>query len=366
MEQNTQNKNNSEKNPSGKKHKKNRYRHKKHHRKPQNAERPQDTVVEESPLAEEFSDVELDENVALDDILEGGTVLDAPAPVDDDSPKVEVIGVRFKKVGKVYYFAPEGITAKKGDCVIVDTARGPEFGEVWNANKFIKESDVVPPLRPVIRIATKEDYIHNEENQKKEKEAFDICLKQIADHGLDMKLVDTQFTFDNSKLLFYFTSSGRVDFRDLVKDLAATFHTRIELRQIGIRDEAKLLGGLGACGRPLCCASFLSDFVQVSIKMAKEQGLSLNSTKISGTCGRLMCCLRYEHDTYAYEISKTPSVDSVVKTEDGVGTVIETFPLAGNIKVKLHDKSDVQPKIYHRDTVKVISAAKNFEKEEKN
>ena len=366
MEQNNQNKSNPNQNPSGKKHKRNRYHHKKHHRKPQNAERPQDAVIEESTLAEEFSAADIDENVAYDDAIDTSSILDAPEPVDDGSPKVEVIGVRFKKVGKVYYFAPEGLAVKKGEHVIVDTARGPEFGEVWNANKFIKESDIVPPLRPVIRIATKEDIVHNEENQKKEKEAFDICLKQIAEHGLDMKLVDTQFTFDNSKLLFYFTSSGRVDFRDLVKDLASIFRTRIELRQIGIRDEAKLLGGLGACGRPLCCASFLSDFVQVSIKMAKEQGLSLNSTKISGTCGRLMCCLRYEHDTYAYEISKTPSVDSVVKTEDGVGTVIETYPLAGNIKVKLHDKADVQPKIYHRDTVKVISHAKNVEKDEKN
>ena len=364
MEQNNQNKNHSENGFSGKKHKKNRYHHKKHHRKPQNQEKSQEAVIEENPLAEEFSEAELDENIAFDDILLSDPS-DNKKEDDDDSPKVEVIGIRFKKVGKVYYFAPEGIVAKKGDCVIVDTARGPEFGEVWNANKFVKESDIVPPLRPVIRVATKEDFIHNEENQKKEKEAFNICQKQIEAHGLDMKLVDAQFTFDNSKLLFYFTSSGRVDFRDLVKDLASIFRTRIELRQIGIRDEAKLMGGLGACGRPLCCASFLSDFVQVSIKMAKEQGLSLNSTKISGTCGRLMCCLRYEHDTYAYEISKTPSVDSVVKTEDGVGTVVETYPLAGNIKVKLHDKADQQPKIYHRDTVKIISSARNIEKEEK-
>ena len=364
MEQNNQNKNRSESNFSGKKHKKNRYHHKKHHRKPQNPEKSQDAVIEENPLAEEFFETELDENIAFDDII-SSYISDNKKENADDAPKVEVIGIRFKKVGKVYYFAPEGIVAKKGDCVIVDTARGPEFGEVWNANKFVNESDIVPPLRPVIRIATKEDFIHNEENQKKEKEAFNICLKQIEAHGLDMKLVDAQFTFDNSKLLFYFTSSGRVDFRDLVKDLASVFRTRIELRQIGIRDEAKLMGGLGACGRTLCCASFLSDFVQVSIKMAKEQGLSLNSTKISGTCGRLMCCLRYEHDTYAYEISKTPSVDSVVKTEDGVGTVVETYPLAGNIKVKLHDKADQQPKIYHRDNVKIISSARSFEKEEK-
>ena len=214
-----------------------------------------------------------------------------------------------------------------------------------------------------MRIATNDDILHNEENIKKEKEAFDICLKQIAKHELDMKLVDAQYTFDNSKLLFYFTSAGRVDFRELVKDLAAVFRTRIELRQIGIRDEAKLIGGLGACGRPLCCATFLSDFVQVSIKMAKEQGLFLNSSKISGTCGRLMCCLRYEQDTYEYEIARTPAVDSTVKTPDGVGVVIESHPLSGLLKVKIGEKDDSTIKIHHRDNVKVLRAHKNTDKE---
>ena len=229
--------------------------------------------------------------------------------------------------------------------------------------EFVGVSETVPPLRPVIRIATPEDVVKNEENNKKEKEAFTICLGQIAKHELDMKLVDAQYTFDNSKLLFYFTSAGRVDFRELVKDLAAVFRTRIELRQIGIRDEAKLIGGLGACGRPLCCATFLSDFVQVSIKMAKEQGLFLNSSKISGTCGRLMCCLRYEQDTYEYEIARTPSVDSTVKTPDGIGTVTESHPLSGMLKVKIGEKDEQTIKIYHRDNVKVVHSAKKTDKE---
>lgn len=281
----------------------------------------------------------------------------------EDEEQVEVIGIRFKKVGKVYYFEPNGIKATKGEFAIVDTARGPEFGEVFIANKFVGVSETVPPLRPVLRIATTEDIAHNEENIKKEKEAFNICLKQIADHELDMKLVDAQYTFDNSKLLFYFTSSGRVDFRELVKDLAAVFRTRIELRQIGIRDEAKLIGGLGACGRPLCCATFLSDFVQVSIKMAKEQGLFLNSSKISGTCGRLMCCLRYEQDTYEYEIARTPAVDSTVKTPDGVGVVTEMHPLTGLLKVRITNKDGDSIKAYHRDDVKIVKTNKTSDKE---
>lgn len=364
MEQDNQKKSSHENKPSGKKNHKHKYYHRHHHKKPKAIEAEREELAEETPVVEEVAEVSHAADIS-EDVLESDII--APfTPVDDDLPKVEVIGIRFKKPGKVYYFAPEGISAKKGDFAIVDTARGLEFGEVWTANKLVSESEIVPPLRPVIRIANEQDIARNEENQKKEKEAFSICLKQIEDHKLDMKLVDAQYTFDNSKLLFYFTSSGRVDFRDLVKDLASVFRTRIELRQIGIRDEAKLLGGLGACGRPLCCATFLSDFVQVSIKMAKEQRLSLNSSKISGTCGRLMCCLSYEQATYAYESSKTPSVDSVVKTEDGVGTVIETFPLAGNVKVKLHEKDDVQPKIYHRDAVKIISRAHHSDKEEKN
>ena len=232
----------------------------------------------------------------------------------------EIVGVRFRDAGKVYYFAPNGIKVRSGDCVIVETARGMEFGFAASSNSHVPTSKIVPPLRPVLRVATEEDRAHYEDNKRLEAATFEIWNKKTAEHNLDMKLVEAEYTFDNSKLLFYFASENRVDFRDLVKDLASVFRTRIELRQIGIRDEAKMLGGLGVCGRPFCCASFLSDFVQVSIKMAKEQNLSLNSSKISGTCGRLMCCLRYEHETYEEEIARTPPVDSTVKTADGVGT----------------------------------------------
>ena len=285
-------------------------------------------------------------------------------PVVDDRPRTEIIGIRFKKVGKMYYFAPNGHTAKIGDSAVVETARGLEFGQVCLGNRLVPTDDIVQPLRPVVRIATDEDIAHYEENSKKESEAFRVCLEKIAEHELDMKLVDAQYTFDNSKLIFYFTSAGRVDFRELVKDLASVFRIRIELRQIGIRDEAKLMGGLGVCGRPLCCASFLSDFVQVSIKMAKEQSLSLNSTKISGTCGRLMCCLRYEYDTYQEEISRTPPVDSVVDTPDGRGTVIEISPLAGNVKVRIVNKQETLIKTFKRDLCTVVS--KSAQNEEKN
>ena len=274
--------------------------------------------------------------------------------VDEESTPIEVIGVRFKSSEKTYYFDPAGYKYTKGSYVIVETARGLEYGEVSLSNTFVTEKDIVSPLRPVVRAATDADKKHNLENKEKENQAFVICNEQIILHKLDMKLIDAQYTFDNSKLLFYFTSSGRVDFRELVKDLASIFKTRIELRQIGIRDEAKLIGGLGLCGRPLCCALFLTDFGQVSIKMAKEQNLSLNSTKISGACGRLMCCLRFEHETYEYEIKRTPPVDSTVKTKDGVGTVTEISPLSGMIKVKLDEKSDSAPKSYHRDEVTVI------------
>ena len=351
MENNTQNKKNNKK----------RY-HKYHNKnkKTNNNEVLDAKILDESKESFEESEENLE---FLEDIIPEAVEPKAPPQPQEDEEKVEVIGIRFKKVGKVYYFEPNGIKATKGEFAIVETARGPEFGEVFVANKLVGVSETVPPLRPVIRIATKDDIAHNEENLKKEKDAFDVCLKQIEKHELDMKLVDAQYTFDNSKLLFYFTSSGRVDFRELVKDLAAVFRTRIELRQIGIRDEAKLIGGLGACGRPLCCATFLSDFVQVSIKMAKEQGLFLNSSKISGTCGRLMCCLRYEQDTYEYEIARTPAVDSTVKTPDGVGTVIESHPLSGLLKVRIGNQEDSTIKIHHRDNVKLIHSNKNTDKE---
>lgn len=314
------------------------------------------------PTVEE--DVPLPEGYDFDD----DTILFGPNSAKKDQPTdtenmTAVIGVRFKATGKVYYFAAGNLVAKRGDFAIVETARGPEFGEVWLPNHFVPNEDIVPPLRPILRIATPADIAHNQENRKKEEEAFRVGNEKILSHGLDMKLVDVQYTFDNSKLLFYFTSAGRVDFRELVKDLASVFRTRIELRQIGIRDEAKLIGGLGVCGRSLCCSSFLSNFGQVSIKMAKEQNLSLNSSKISGNCGRLMCCLRYEQKTYEEELKRTPPVDSEVKTPDGVGTVCEISPLTGFIKVKLKNADPPVPKPYHRDSVTLLSRPKRNDKD---
>ena len=337
---------------------------------------PEFDFIPPTPRKEETKKIDIDGVVLSPEVLAQidadiippiDRVIDSPKKEEepkDETDTTDIIGVRFKKTGKIYYFDPNGCTAKRGDYAIVDTSRGPEFGEVWIANRKVPTTDIVPPLRPCVRIATKEDIAHNKENQKKEDEAFKICNEKIEYHKLDMKLVDVQYTFDNSKLLFYFTSAGRVDFRELVKDLASVFRTRIELRQIGIRDEAKLIGGLGICGRAVCCSGFLTDFGQVSIKMAKEQNLSLNSTKISGNCGRLMCCLRYEHQTYEEEIRLTPPVDSVVKTPDGVGTVCETAPLLGMIKVKLNDIEGA-PKPYHRDSVQVLSRS-NKKNEEEN
>lgn len=267
----------------------------------------------------------------------------------------EVIGIRFKESGKVYYFEPRGNVAKDGDYAVVETARGMEFGKVCQPNKLVSNDEIVAPLRPVIRVATEKDIKQNEENKRKEDEALKICQQKVASHQLEMKLVEAEYTFDGAKLTFYFTADGRIDFRELVKDLAATFKTRIELRQIGIRDEAKFMGGLGICGRPFCCSTFLPDFCQVSIKMAKEQNLSLNSSKISGACGRLMCCLRFEHDTYVQEIKKTPPVDSTVKTPEGSGTVIEINPLSGFIKVSVNDVI----RVFHRDDVKLLSMPKS-------
>ena len=277
---------------------------------------------------------------------------------EEEVKTIHVAGIRFKPNGKIYFFDNTGITLKNGGHAIVDTARGLEYGEVAFADKEVKESSLVLPLRNVVRAATEEDAVKNQQNKIKEEEAFKICLERIEKHELNMKLIEAQYSFDNSKLLFYFTSANRVDFRGRVKDLAGVFRTRIELRQIGIRDEAKIMGGLGACGRPLCCATFLSDFVQVSIKMAKEQNLSLNSGKISGCCGRLMCCLQYEYKTYREEGAKTPSVGSTVRTRDGVGIVTDSNILAGVIKVRLNDKPDVPPASYKRDEVTVLNRAK--------
>ena len=268
--------------------------------------------------------------------------------------QVEIVGVSFREAGKIYYFAPGELKLKQGDKVIVETARGVEMGTVKSANKMVDESEIVPPLKQVSRIATPDDLIRDEKNRELELSAAIVCKKKIAAHKLDMNLVASEYTFDNSKLIFYFTCESRVDFRELVKDLASTFHTRIELRQIGIRDEAKMMGGLGTCGRKYCCAGFLTDFVQVSIKMAKEQNFSLNSAKVSGACGRLMCCLRYEHEIYEEALKVTPPVNSLVKTPDGVGTVIETKPLAGEIKVKLDDKEKDAIKLYKCSEIKIL------------
>ena len=272
-------------------------------------------------------------------------------PVDE---LVEIIGVSFREAGKIYYFAPGKFKLSGGERVIVDTARGVEIGTVKIANKMVPVSEIVPPLKQIIRPATKEDLEKDLKNREAEMDAAVICKKKIAAHGLEMSLVAVEYTFDNSKLIFYFTCESRVDFRELVKDLAATFRTRIELRQIGIRDEAKMMGGLGICGRKYCCSGFLTDFVQVSIKMAKEQNFSLNSAKVSGACGRLMCCLRYEHETYEEALKITPPTGSTVKTADGVGTVTETRPLAGEIKVRLNDNDKDAPKIYKCRDVKVL------------
>ena len=307
----------------------------------------------QEPIRQEEQSVKAEEKRISEDIPMSPAP-ESPTPEAAGTQRVEVIGVRFRSAGKMYYFDPHGIKAHKGDFAIVETTRGPEFGDICMENRMVNISDTVSPLRPLIRIATSEDIAHNAENREKEKAALQICQEKIRAHGLEMKLIDVQYAFDNSKLLFYFAAEGRVDFRELVKDLASVFRTRIELRQIGIRDEAKMLGGIGACGRALCCSTFLPDFAQVSIKMAKEQNLSLNSTKISGVCGRLMCCLRYEAETYSEEIRKTPANDSLVRTEDGIGTVISSNPLAGTIRVVLKDSPDAPPKQYHRDEVTVL------------
>ena len=274
---------------------------------------------------------------------------------------VEIVGINFRNAGKIYYFAPNGYTLGAGQRVIVETARGVEMGTVKVPNKMIKSSEIVSPLKSVTRPATKEDLVHDESNHRLEAEAEVICRKKIEAHKLEMSLVGAEYTFDNAKLIFYFTCESRVDFRELVKDLASTFRTRIELRQIGIRDEAKMMGGLGICGRKFCCSNFLGDFVQVSIKMAKEQNFSLNSAKVSGACGRLMCCLRYEHETYEAGIKTLPPVGSTVSTPDGVGTVTEIKPLSAEVKVRQSDKDKETLKLYPVSDIKVIKMGRRKE-----
>ncbi len=276
----------------------------------------------------------------------------------------EIIGVRFKSAGKVYYFSPGEIKADMGDMVIVETARGVECGEVVMPNRQIEDDKITVPLKSIIRVATPQDLKIIEQNKAKEENAFKICQEKILAHKLDMKLVDVECTFDNNKLLFYFTAETRVDFRELVKDLASVFRTRIELRQIGVRDEAKILGGLGICGREFCCKGFLGEFQPVSIKMAKEQGLSLNPTKISGTCGRLMCCLKYEQDAYEYLLKNTPKVGAYVKTPDFKGYVEEVNLLTGKLKVK-PEKSEDAAVTFDKADVTIIRDGKiKVDKEE--
>lgn len=277
----------------------------------------------------------------------------------------EIIGVRFKDVGKIYYFSPAGNKIECGSHVIVETARGVECGEVVIANRKVEDSKVVQPLKSIIRIATEKDLETQKKNREKEQEIMKVFTQKIADHKLDMKPIDIDCTFDGSKILFYFTAENRVDFRELVKDLASVYRTRIELRQIGVRDEAKMLGGLGICGRPFCCKTFLGEFQPVSIKMAKEQSLSLNPTKISGTCGRLMCCLKYEQNCYEELLAITPKVGALVETADGRGIVEDANLLTGVLKVKLDKNPDAAATAFKREDVKLLKDGKiRIKKEE--
>lgn len=267
---------------------------------------------------------------------------------------ITVVGVRFKCAGKIYYFDPDDLDIQVDQHVIVETARGIEFGHVVVGVKEVTEDEIVPPLKKVLRIATEEDYKTHRDNKLMAKEAFAICLEKIEEHKLDMKLIDVEYTFDNNKVIFYFTADGRVDFRELVKDLASIFRTRIELRQIGVRDESKMTGGLGPCGKPICCTTFLGEFEPVSIKMAKEQDLSLNPAKISGLCGRLMCCLKFEQDVYESIIEVMPEIGTIVITPLGKGTVIEKHTLMESIKVKVKLPDDTEDIItYSLDEIKI-------------
>ncbi len=273
--------------------------------------------------------------------------------------KVEIVGVRFKKAGKIYYFSPNGSIYNSGDKIIVETARGLELGSIAIANREIDESEIIAPLKPILRPAGEDDIKNYEENKLMAKEAGQVFEKKSIEHNLEMVLMGTEYTLDRNKLIFYFTAEGRIDFRELVKDLAAIFRTRIELRQIGVRDEAKNLGGLGCCGRPLCCSTWLGDFQSVSIKMAKDQNLSLNPTKISGICGRLFCCLKYEHEVYEEMLSVMPAPGSRVKTPDGEGKVLDVFVLTEELKVQIDKNSDIiEIKRYKLKDITVLKYAR--------
>lgn len=273
----------------------------------------------------------------------------------------EIVSVRFKDSGKVYYFNPNGLKIKAGEHVIVETSRGKEYAYAAQGNRFVEENEIVSPLKNILRIANKDDEKILSENKKKSRSAYEICLKKIKEHNLDMSLSEVECAFDGSKIVFYFTADGRVDFRDLVKDLASVFHTRIELHQIGVRDESKLIGGLGICGRPFCCSTFLNDFHSVSIKMAKEQGISLSPSKISGTCGRLMCCLKYEQNSYEYLEKITPPRGSVVDCKEGRGTVVDVSLLTGKLKVMLDSSVEgAAPVVVNRDECVVLKKGGRF------
>lgn len=276
---------------------------------------------------------------------------------NEENPVTEVISIKFRGRGKTYYFDPAGVTARTGDTLVVETSKGMELGECVKGNHMVGDGDCVQPLRPVVRRATPDDLRIAELNRKREKEALGICRELIEKHKLEMKLVDVECSFEGNKILFFFTADGRVDFRELVKDLAGVFRTRIELRQIGVRDESKMLGGLGICGQPFCCSRFLRDFQPVSIKMAKEQGLSLNPAKISGSCGRLMCCLAYEQPAYEYLNRITPGVGSIVKTPEGVGAVVETNVISGTLRVRM-DPPATGFKTFHKDECQYLRGGK--------
>ncbi len=310
------------------------------------------THPEERPPEEQFTDEQLRADGLLFMLDEPeGEIAPTPAPAEPEE-QFEVVGIRFRGAGKVYFFSPNGITFAEGEHAVLETVRGMEYGEVANANRMVNASEVVQPLKPVLRKATAEDDAHYQSNLEREQNARPIFEEKVRKNHLEMQLVDVEYTFDNTKLCFYFTADGRVDFRELVKDLASFFRTRIELRQIGVRDEARMFGGLGVCGRPFCCKSFLSDFAQVSIKMAKEQNLSLASAKISGSCGRLMCCLRYEQDTYERENALLPRPNSIVSTPKGRGVLLESSFLTGNCKVQLSEENAIR--VFPLTDIKVL------------
>jgi cell fate regulator YaaT (PSP1 superfamily) len=335
-------------------------RHRRHGKKPQKA--PAEAVEQNTPetISAPAPQVEPEETKVEE---KGESTVEIPNVPEEEAEsaaeleKTEVVGIRFRPVGKNYSFDPAGLTLSMGTCVVVETSQGNEFGTVSTPNQMKCTKDLVLPLKKVLRIATQKDIERNEENKSLELRARKTFLEKVQEHNLDMALSDVECSFDRSKMIFYFTSEGRVDFREFVKDMASIFKTRIELRQIGVRDEAKQLGGLGICGRPLCCSSFLEDFQQVSIKMAKEQNLSLNPTKISGTCGRLMCCLRYENEVYVEASKKCPKVDSCVMSPQGRGTVIETNVLSAKCKVRLESDPDI-PVVFSAEELKVLPKQK--------